>query len=117
MASTGMRHVDTQTACAMKAPKNFGGEVRMLSKRESAPFSELMRLKRKEPRRAAQMETAAERASWRLGESVWSWAALGEWERERAKVRKVDVPIQARIGGAAEGAYDGGKGWQRSAGL
>ena len=48
MASTGMRHRETQVAWAMKAPRNLGGEVRMEAKRESAP-SALMRWKRYVP--------------------------------------------------------------------
>lgn len=47
-AITGIRQSDTHVACATKAPKNLGGEVLMLSKRESLP-SPLIRLKRKVP--------------------------------------------------------------------
>ena len=47
-ARTGSRQRDTQVACAKKAPRNLGGEERMLSKRESWP-SEVMRAKRKDP--------------------------------------------------------------------
>ena len=47
-ARTGSRHSETQVACAKKAPRNLGGEERMLSKRESWP-SDVMRAKRKLP--------------------------------------------------------------------
>ena len=40
-ARTGMRQRDTQVACAKKAPRNFGGDVRMSSKRESEPSAEM----------------------------------------------------------------------------
>lgn len=49
MARTGRRQRDTHVACAKKATRNFGGELRMLSKRLSRPSSEVIREKRKEP--------------------------------------------------------------------
>ena len=36
----------TQVAWAKKAPRNLGGEVRMSSKRESVPLSDVIREKR-----------------------------------------------------------------------
>lgn len=42
-------HKDTHVAWAKKAPRNLGGEVRMLSKRESVPLSAVIREKRKVP--------------------------------------------------------------------
>ena len=45
IASTGIKQRDTHVACAKKAPRNFGGDWRMLSKRESLPSAE-MRAKR-----------------------------------------------------------------------
>ena len=45
IARTGMRQRETQVACAKKAPRNFGGDRRMSSKRESEPSAE-MRWKR-----------------------------------------------------------------------
>lgn len=38
-----------QVACATKAPKNLGAELRMLSKRESRPSSAVMRLNKYVP--------------------------------------------------------------------
>jgi hypothetical protein len=43
---TGSVQRETQVAWAKKATRNLGGEMRMLSKRESVPESAVMRLKR-----------------------------------------------------------------------
>ena len=51
MHRTGSRQSDTQVACAMKAANNLGGEPRMESKRESRPFSAVMRENRNVPTR------------------------------------------------------------------
>jgi hypothetical protein len=48
-ASTGRRHRETQVAWAKKAPRNFGGDFLISSKRESRPSSAVMREKRKVP--------------------------------------------------------------------
>lgn len=42
-------HRETHVACAKKAPMNLGGEVRILSKRESVPLSAVIREKRNVP--------------------------------------------------------------------
>ena len=42
-ARTGMRQRDTQVAWAKKAMRKEGGEVRILSKRESEPSAEMRR--------------------------------------------------------------------------
>ena len=42
-ARTGSRQRVTQVAWAKKAPRNLGGELRMLSKRESEPSAEMRR--------------------------------------------------------------------------
>jgi len=47
-AITGMRHSETHVACTMNATQNRGGEVLILSKRESLP-SWSTRWNRKEP--------------------------------------------------------------------
>ena len=52
-AVTGSMTRETQVAWARKAPRNLGGEVRILSKRESLPSSLVMREKRNEPTRRA----------------------------------------------------------------
>ena len=43
MARTGMRQRDTHVAWAKKATAKEGGEVRILSKRESEPSAEMRR--------------------------------------------------------------------------
>lgn len=60
---TGSRQSETHVACAKKAPKNFGGEPRTLSKRLSLPSSVVIREKRKLPSRVAQTVTAALRTT------------------------------------------------------
>lgn len=64
---TGRRHSETQVACAKKATANLGGEPRMESKRESRPFSEVMREKRKVP--TGRGSALASRKKGGIGES------------------------------------------------
>lgn len=48
-ARTGSKQSETQVAWAKKATRKLGGEVRILSKRESLPSSAVIRLKRNDP--------------------------------------------------------------------